>query len=39
MLQNGGFESGFTGWTPNIVSGTYAISLDTNYNYEGCDAA
>lgn len=39
MLQNGGFESGFTGWTPNIVSGTFAVSLDTTYNYEGCDAA
>ena len=38
MLQNGGFEAGFAGWTPNIVMGTFSPALNTIYNFEGCDA-
>jgi hypothetical protein len=39
LLTNGGFEDGFTGWTPNIISGTFAAGIDTEHELEGCNAA
>ena len=39
LLVNGGFEDGFNGWTPGIVSGTFTPSLDQTLEYEGCNAA
>lgn len=39
LITNGGFENGFTGWTPNTISGTFAAGIDTEHQLEGCDAA
>lgn len=39
LLQNGGFESGFDGWVASILNGKFAPSLDTEHQYEGCNAA
>jgi hypothetical protein len=39
LIQNGGFEDGFTGWTPAIISGEFAPSIDTQHELEGCNAA
>jgi hypothetical protein len=39
MITNGGFEDGFTGFTPNILHGQFDFAISTTYNYEGCNAA
>ena len=39
LLQNGGFENGFAGWTPTVDYGDFDAGIDTVHELEGCNAA